>query len=93
MDFNPVEFELDDGIITIKDPLYGDVNDDGKVTAVDGAYIARYLANWQGYEADMLDLVMSDVNLNGEVDAMDSVIISRHLARWTGYLTLPIEIE
>ena len=92
-DFAAVDFDLTDGIITIKDPLYGDVNDDGKVTAIDGAYIARYLANWAGYGADTIDHVMADVNLNGEVDAMDSVIISRHLARWTGYLTLPLEIE
>ena len=67
----------------------GDVNGDNKITALDNAYLARYLAKWSGYDDTTVNKNAADVNGDGKVTALDNAILARHLAKWTGYDTLP----
>ena len=83
-----VEFAPISGGVTISDILCGDVNGDGKVNPLDNIYLARYLADWSGYE-EKIDLLAADVNGDGKVNPLDKIILARHLADWQGYETLP----
>ena len=83
-----VEFVPISGGVTISDILCGDVNGDGKVNPLDNIYLARYLADWSGYE-EKIDLLAADVNGDGKVNPLDKIILARHLADWQGYETLP----
>ena len=67
----------------------GDVNGDGRVTALDNAYLARYLAKWTGYDETNVNLIAADTNGDGKVTALDNAVLARYLAKWTGYDTLP----
>lgn len=68
--------------------LLGDLDGDGKVNVKDNMYLARYLAEWPGY--DEIDLAAADLNGDGKVNVKDNMILARHLAEWAGYETLPI---
>ena len=67
----------------------GDVNDDGEVNNLDRQILTRYLANWDGYNEDMINMKMADLNGDGEVNNLDRQILTRHLANWEGYEQLP----
>jgi len=67
----------------------GDVNDDGEVNSLDRQMLTRHLANWEGYEAETLNMEAADVNEDGEVNSLDRQILTRHLANWEGYENLP----
>ena len=88
-DMNPVNFAIKNGKIDVTTVLLGDVNGDGKVTAIDRACLARYLAGWEGYDADSLVLAAMDVNADGKITALDRAVLARHLAGWDGYESLP----
>lgn len=68
--------------------LLGDVNGDGKVNVKDNMYLARYLAEWAGYDA--IDTAAADLNGDGKVNVKDNMLLARHLAEWAGYETLPV---
>ncbi len=89
-ELEPVEFEVENGSITVRDAILGDVNSDGKVTTRDRAILARYLADWADYPASMVNFVAADVDLDGMVTAKDRAILARHIAGWEGYETLPV---
>ncbi|MBQ7821553.1 MAG: PEGA domain-containing protein, partial [Clostridia bacterium] len=72
-----------------RDVIYGDVNNDGSVDPVDVTHLARYMANWNGYEN--IDAKNSDIDESGSVTTIDNVILSRHIANWLGYDILPIK--
>ena len=85
-----------DGIIvekfTVKNSIiYGDVKEDGKVNALDVAYLKRYLAKWTGYDSTTVNLDAADVKEDGKVNALDVAYLKRYLAKWTGYETLPLK--
>lgn len=84
-----VEFFIVNGHIHVIDVLLGDVNSDGRVTTIDRAILARYLAGWANYPSSMISFVAADVNLDGKVTTKDRAILARHLACWTGYEELP----
>lgn len=86
VDLEPVEFIAAPGQITIGGYIYGDVNDDGKVNALDSVIMSRYIAKWPNVS---VNLEAADVNADGKVNALDSVILKRHIAKWPAYLTLP----
>lgn len=71
--------------------LYGDVNKNGTVNALDIRDLKRYLAKWDGYDATVLDITAADVNDDGKVNALDIRDLKRYLAKWDGYATLPIK--
>ena len=84
-----VPFVPKTGSVDVTKVLLGDVNGDGKVTPVDRACLARYLAGWAGYSADSLVLEAMDVNEDGKITAVDRAVLARHLAGWAGYEILP----
>ena len=70
--------------------LYGDINGDGFVKANDKTVLARYLADWPGYETLPVYPAVADLNGDGFIKANDKTILARYLADWPGYETLPI---
>ena len=70
MEFFHLSYVLDSGYSA------GDVNEDGKLTAMDAAFIAKKLAE---QKADELPET-ADVNGDGEITALDCAEIARFLA-------------
>ena len=70
MEFGQVSYVLDSAYCT------GDVNEDGKFTAMDAAFLARKLAE---QKADELPET-ADVNGDGEITALDCAEIAKFLA-------------
>ena len=83
-----VEFEVNNGSVAVLDYRLGDVNCDGSVDTVDYIILARYVADWDGYE-DKVDLRYADMNADGVVNSLDRTILARHIAGWLGYERLP----
>ncbi len=83
-----VEFEVNNGSVAVLDYRLGDVNCDGLVDTVDYIILARYVADWDGYE-DKVDLRYADMNADGVVNSLDRTILARHIAGWLGYERLP----
>ena len=86
---NKVNFAVVNGSVEVMDVLLGDVNLDGIVNTLDRALLTRYLAGWDGYTEDNVNLTAADVNMDGVVNTLDRAILTRHLAGWGGYETLP----
>ena len=63
----------------------GDINGDGSVNAQDRLILSRYLAKWDGYEEQIVNMDAADINRDGSVNAQDRLILSRYLAKWDGY--------
>ena len=84
-----MKFNVVDGVVSIVDTIIGDVNGDGAVNTLDRIALARYLANWEGYSADTIDMTAADVNGDGAVNTLDRIALARHLANWEGYEELP----
>ena len=82
-----VKFDTVDGVLSIRDVLYGDVNGDGRVNNVDRLVLTRYLAKWSDY--NNIYLLNADVNNDNKVNNLDKVILTRHLAKWSDYSALP----
>ena len=85
----PVDFAVLNGGIEVIDFITGDVNNDGKVSTLDRTCLARYLADWDGYSENELNVLAMDVNNDGKVTTLDRTILARHLADWEGYEELP----
>ena len=62
--------------------LYGDVDQDGKVTIFDATEIQRYIAQYR--DLDDTEFMLADVNFDGEVNVFDVTQIQRYIA---GYIT------
>ncbi len=88
-DEDNIEFQMISGDVSVRDYIFGDVNGDGVVTNKDRLVLARYLAEWEGYDISMIDQSAADVNCDGAVTNKDRLILARHLAEWDGYETLP----
>jgi len=84
-----VKFYTVDGNISIVDVIIGDVNSDGLVNNLDRLTITRFLANWEGYTEETINMVAADVNCDNVVNNLDRMILTRHLANWEGYEFLP----
>ena len=70
MEFNHLSYVLDSGYSA------GDVNEDGKLTAMDAAFLARKLAEQKVNELPET----ADVNGDGEITALDCAEIAKFLA-------------
>jgi hypothetical protein len=84
-----VYFHTVEGVINIRDFLYGDVNSDGRVNNLDRQILTRYLAKWEDYPASVIDMNAADVNNDGSVNNLDRQILTRYLANWDEYAELP----
>ena len=67
--------------------LLGDANGDGKVRIGDKAVLARYIAEWKGYDK-LLNEEAADINGDGRINAADRMLLERHLAGWSRYKVL-----
>ena len=81
-----VQIETVEGNVSIESFLYGDVDDNEKVNALDSAILSRFIAKWQGVT---VNLDAADVNKDTKVNALDSAILKRHVANWAEYRSLP----
>lgn len=81
-----VQVDTVDGNVSIDSFTYGDVDDSGKVNALDSALLSRFIAKWQGVT---INLDAADVNKDTKVNPLDSAILKRHIANWTAYKELP----
>ncbi len=88
-DFEPVFFNLEQGAVTVQNVLIGDVNGDGRVNGMDRTFLARHVAQWNGYSAQDIVYAAADVNSDGKVNGMDRTVLARHVAQWPGYGELP----
>lgn len=88
VDFNHVKLATVEGEVKVVNAVCGDVNCDGKITSVDSAILARYLAGWTGYD-EKVNMLTADVNGDGKVTVIDSAILARYLANWPEYSELP----
>ena len=75
---NPATYELIDGVVTVSNILYGDVNGDGEIDSADVTRLRRYIAGWDVE----IDLDAADVNDDGEVDSADVTRLRRFIAGW-----------
>ena len=72
----------------------GDVNADGSVNNRDAVFLDRYIANWPGYDALILDYDLADLNRDGSVNNRDAIFLDRYIAGWGGaYAALIIELD
>ena len=60
------------------DPLAGDVDGNGEISALDATYILQYVAGWDV----TIDLAAADVDNSGEVTALDATYIFQYVAGW-----------
>lgn len=67
--------------------LYGDVNDDKAVDAIDFALVKQYLAGQISTFPSKDGLRLADVNIDGSVDAIDLAMIKKYLL---GAIKLPV---
>ena len=65
--------------------LVGDVNKDNEVNGKDRVILARYVAGWDGYDAQIQSMTVADINGDNEVNGKDRVILARFVAGWDGY--------
>ncbi|MBR6103233.1 MAG: hypothetical protein IKP95_12460 [Ruminococcus sp.] len=63
---------------------YGDVNHDNKVNLEDYSDLAKYIAEWDGYE-NTVDPASADLNGSGAPDLDDLSILAKCIAEWDGY--------
>ena len=62
----------------------GDVNGDGVVDLSDYADLAKYFAEWSGYDK-IVNVQAADLNGSGGADLDDLSILAKYLAEWSGY--------
>ena len=62
----------------------GDVNRDGTVDLSDYSDLAKYFAEWTGYD-EIIDPEAADLNNSGAPDLDDLSILAKCFAEWTGY--------
>ncbi len=64
--------------VTVQEPkgLLGDVNEDGKVDALDATFILRYVVKLDEFSEKQIAL--ADVNKDGNVDAIDATLILQY---------------
>ena len=74
---NPAESESE---LTINDYLFGDVNNEGSITAQDASLVQQLVAGKISSTTDGIVSDAADVNGDGEVTAQDASLIQQHVA-------------
>jgi hypothetical protein len=72
----PIDFI--DGGVHIQYIMYGDVSQNGDVSAYDAALVLKYLVDLE--ELDENQLLVADVTLDGSVSALDASVILQYVA-------------
>lgn len=93
-DLMPIDVVGAEGSISIISFVYGDVDGNGKINAIDAVLIQRYIAdgrqnnNTSGYNVS-IDERAADAFFDNKVAASDATAIKRKLAGWIDYQSLP----
>lgn len=72
--YEPTNVETPSEIKTI----YGDVNSDGVINALDLLALKKYIAKWQ----IEIDETAADVNIDGKVNAVDLLFLRKYIAKY-----------
>ena len=62
--------------------MYGDLNYDGKVNAIDLTILRRYLARY----SSKIDIAVADFNGDGKVNTLDLMLLRRFLVGYDSVL-------
>ncbi|MBR3952787.1 MAG: InlB B-repeat-containing protein [Oscillospiraceae bacterium] len=79
VDYNNIEMNVTNGVISIIDVIYGDVNGDGRVNVLDANLVRRCAAKLA--ELDAKQTKAADVDGNGKVNVLDANIVRRYAAK------------
>ena len=74
-----MKIETGNGIITIIDIMFGDLNGDGKINVLDANLVRRYAAKLS--ELNEKQMVAADVSGDGKVNVLDANLIRRYAAK------------
>ena len=66
------------------DVKMGDVNSDNSVDLSDYSDLAKFLAEWAGYD-QIINYRTADLNKNGVPDLEDLSILAKYFSEWSGY--------
>ena len=64
----------------------GDIDGNGSIISADSVILARFLANWNGYDAYIPNYDTADFDRKGNVNSVDLVIFKRALAKWNDFV-------
>ncbi len=78
LDEDDVDFKINNGTVTIVNPLPGDINCDQAVNAKDLTRMRKYFANWD-VEVDSVAL---DCNGDGSINSKDLTRLRKYFADW-----------
>lgn len=67
--------------LTLNDIMFGDVNGDLTIDALDASLILQYVAHKFGDENTGFNREAADVNADGTVDALDASLVLQHAAK------------
>ena len=83
-DEDEVNFMAVDGVITVRNIVYGDVNGDGKVNGRDAVKLSKYLAAYDESTGESSVTVSpgADVNGDGKINGRDLVKLRKYLANY-----------
>ncbi|MGN0593425.1 MAG: dockerin type I repeat-containing protein, partial [Ruminococcus sp.] len=77
-DSRSVEYNMSNGAIIIKEnPVYGDINQDGKTTITDAVALQKYLITLKTLTSEQLSL--ADINGDGRVNTFDLSLLKQLL--------------
>jgi hypothetical protein len=77
-DVNPA---CEDGSVTIKNFMYGDIYTDGKINTKDILTLSQYLAGWNVTMTED-ELKAADVHYDNKINTKDILLLSQYLAGW-----------
>lgn len=78
-DYEDIILETENGVLTYKGVLYGDINGDTRINILDANIIRRYAARI--ITLDDAEIEAADVNGDGRVNILDANIIRRYAAK------------
>jgi len=87
-DVQSVDLATTDGQVTVYSFIPGDLDGNNVVNGADAIYLARYFAEWPGYELTGAQLQAADVNGDGIVNGADAIYLARYFAEWPDYSVL-----
>jgi hypothetical protein len=80
--FQEITAIFSSGSVTLVSPVYilpGDINQDGKVNAIDAVMLAQYLAGGFGIQLSPTGLIAADMNSDGKINAIDAVMLAQRI--------------
>lgn len=63
--------------------MYGDMNNDDAINAMDAVIMAQFMAGWS-LDIDEASISAADVFYDGKINAADAVLLAQYLASWSG---------